>query len=521
MHEINALDNAQQPLPSELDHLFAQLASQDVEQFYRSYRLWSIQRDMATIQTQIGELQQQIEHNAQRMQSVQPSPIALSALAQLQSYGIKDIDLLDRMLEQGDSWLDHTVQLLVRCEELGVIRGDYRQWCENALEGAYDWIATMDQATPAPATSESFDENIEVALLQKLMSEDDTELREPINKASTNDSADQDISLPADHAEHTSSAAEEQTNTDTISQSERAAESDIVAEQHIVHGTAEAIDHDDLKVPFTIQEEDSNANPSDLISEQSADAINQVSVPSNLHDTTVKATEGTAGRQPTESIDHDQNALETNLNAAEDQHKETISHIDASTETTEDTITTQQAESIDHIDDSAAEASFDSNISTELSITIDSSLEEATGPTASHAEQQENDREEQAAVHATVTTEDSTTTRTVNNSEAVTEQTEPITEHTTTEVYLQDDELALPPVTNADKPGITGDEPVVSRPIEQPEQTPQTTTTPYNSGISWSDEPIEPHPAPTMKQSSLLIRLFHYRRNKSNNPYQE
>ncbi|HLG75801.1 MAG TPA: hypothetical protein VKX46_05265, partial [Ktedonobacteraceae bacterium] len=208
MHESNPIDdNTQQPLPRELDHLFARLAPQDVEQFYRSYRLWSLQREITALQTQINVLQQQIEHNARLVQNVQPSPIALSALTRLQAYGIDNGELLDRMLERGDSWLDHTVQLLIRCEELGVIRSDYTQWCENALEGAYDWITSMDQAASTPTTSVPFDETIEATFLQKLMSEDDTDQTGSIVKSSATDTSYQEAVPPADLAEHPPSTA--------------------------------------------------------------------------------------------------------------------------------------------------------------------------------------------------------------------------------------------------------------------------------------------------------------------------
>ncbi len=161
--------------------LFARLKPQDVERFYRSYRSWSIQPRIQTLHREIAELQQAIARNTELMDRYQPSPIAQTILAQFQTNGVNDLDLLDRMLERGDDWLGHTMQLLEQCERLDIIHGNYTEWCEHALEGAYDWIGSMSEEddTSVEATestlssSEVFDESTEQLLLQKLLSEEE------------------------------------------------------------------------------------------------------------------------------------------------------------------------------------------------------------------------------------------------------------------------------------------------------------------------------------------------------------
>lgn len=109
------------------------------------------------------------------MEQVRPSPIALASLAQLQASGVNDSDLLDKMLERGEDWLDHTLQLLRHCEELDVIGGNYTQWCENALEDAYDWIESVNERENilvAEDTQSKVDAATEEQFLQKLMSEE-------------------------------------------------------------------------------------------------------------------------------------------------------------------------------------------------------------------------------------------------------------------------------------------------------------------------------------------------------------
>jgi hypothetical protein len=163
----------------ELHALFEQLNPQDVEQFYRAYQLWTTQRHIAQLNAQIAELQQQRDRNTACIQRVQPSAIALSVLAQLQAHGVEDIDLLDRMLERGEEWLDHTMELLTRCEAMDMIQGDYTSWCEHALEGAYDWIDSMTEAQAVPEEAITADETTieqtEALLLHKLMSDEETQ----------------------------------------------------------------------------------------------------------------------------------------------------------------------------------------------------------------------------------------------------------------------------------------------------------------------------------------------------------
>ncbi|GCE27765.1 hypothetical protein KDA_32490 [Dictyobacter alpinus] len=165
---------------AEIDQLFSQLSMQEVEQFYAAYQLWQKQQKAAQLQAEIHHLQSRQVQNAEQIQAVAPSAISLAALAQLRASGVEDIDLLDRMLERGEDWLDNTMQLLSRCEALNVIQGNYTQWCEHALEGAYEWMWSMDDAglsnyfevdLPEGQPSTSAPAATEEQLLRKLMSE--------------------------------------------------------------------------------------------------------------------------------------------------------------------------------------------------------------------------------------------------------------------------------------------------------------------------------------------------------------
>ncbi len=163
---------------SSVDAIYMQLKQQDIEQLYAGYQLWDLLQQIAALQCEIDALQQQIRENANCLQEVQPSAIALATLARLQANGVSDLDLLDRLLEQGEIWLDRMMQRLDYCEQLDdFIRDDYTQWCTHALEGAYDWIDSIQEGSPAAplpvAAEETLAEATEELFLQKISSDEE------------------------------------------------------------------------------------------------------------------------------------------------------------------------------------------------------------------------------------------------------------------------------------------------------------------------------------------------------------
>jgi hypothetical protein len=165
----------------QLPLLFSQLEPQQVEEFYQHYQHWRNQQRALALQEQIDVVEQHIINNTILMRNAQPSTIALATLTSLQSYGVEDVDLLDTLLERGEAWLDHTMQLLERCEQLDLIHNNYTEWCQLALEGAYDWLDSVNDSTSTSEHAQEADtqetlQNVttEFQLLQKLMSEDET-----------------------------------------------------------------------------------------------------------------------------------------------------------------------------------------------------------------------------------------------------------------------------------------------------------------------------------------------------------
>jgi hypothetical protein len=215
--------------PNEINFIFARIDPQDVEHFYQSYQLWTLQQQIAGLQTQITTLHQQIAENNERMQRSHPSAIALATLARLQSHGVTDVDLLDHMLARGEAWLDQTMQRLAYCEQFDFIRDNYTEWCQHALDGAYDWIDSMQNGstisspeesnlavTYAARTNGSLDEVTEEILLQKLMSDDEAFMLESTLKRPAIPAQPQEPQSPVDtslstgtHSESSHTSAEQ------------------------------------------------------------------------------------------------------------------------------------------------------------------------------------------------------------------------------------------------------------------------------------------------------------------------
>ncbi|HKV60078.1 MAG TPA: hypothetical protein VJO32_17435, partial [Ktedonobacteraceae bacterium] len=178
------MNNVEPNFQNRLDTIFARLNPTEVEEFYAAYQQWTLQQRINELRQRIDAVREQQKDNRQRIRETQPSAIALAALARLQSNGVSDIELLDAMLERGESWLDQTMQRLDYFEQFeDFVSDDYTQWCQGALEGAFDWIDSLREDTEQEAPLEASPEEIlshnedagdvEALLLQRLATEDE------------------------------------------------------------------------------------------------------------------------------------------------------------------------------------------------------------------------------------------------------------------------------------------------------------------------------------------------------------
>lgn len=177
------MNNVEPDVQNRLDAIFARLNPAEVEEFYTAYQQWALQQRINELRQRIDAVRAQQADNRQRIQETRPSAIALAALARLQSSGVSDIALLDAMLERGEGWLDQTMQRLDYFEQFDdFVSDDYTQWCQGALEGAFDWIDSLREDTEQETQLEnpsaevpSSDEDagdVEALLLQRLATED-------------------------------------------------------------------------------------------------------------------------------------------------------------------------------------------------------------------------------------------------------------------------------------------------------------------------------------------------------------
>jgi hypothetical protein len=126
--------------PTAVTKLFEQLPLEAMQQVSDSYLSWYVDRVTRQLDETIAGLRAELRENDAKEANYRPSPSELSAIERLQRSGVTGVDLLDRMVEQGEDWLALTMRRLDHFERTGLAPKDYSTWCEHALSGAYDWI---------------------------------------------------------------------------------------------------------------------------------------------------------------------------------------------------------------------------------------------------------------------------------------------------------------------------------------------------------------------------------------------
>ncbi|HEX8996966.1 MAG TPA: hypothetical protein VF812_13135 [Ktedonobacterales bacterium] len=120
--------------------LYEQIPLEAMQRVNDSYMAWYVTRVTQSLDETMSSLRSELRDNDAKEASYRPSPAELSAIERLQRSGVTGVDLLDRMVEQGEDWLVLTMRRLDHFERTGLAPKDYSTWCEHALSGAYDWI---------------------------------------------------------------------------------------------------------------------------------------------------------------------------------------------------------------------------------------------------------------------------------------------------------------------------------------------------------------------------------------------
>ena len=126
--------------PTAVTTLYAQIPLQAMQQVSDSYMAWYVDRVTRQLDETMAGLRSELRENDAKEASFRPSQNELGAIERLQRSGVSGVDLLDRMVEQGEDWLMVTMRRLDHFERTGLAPKDYSTWCEHALGGAYDWI---------------------------------------------------------------------------------------------------------------------------------------------------------------------------------------------------------------------------------------------------------------------------------------------------------------------------------------------------------------------------------------------
>ena len=144
--------------------LYEQIPLEAMQRVNDSYMSWYVTRVTQSLDETMSGLRAELRDNDAKEASYRPSPAELAAIERLQRSGVTGVDLLDRMVEQGEDWLVLTMRRLDHFERTGLAPKDYSTWCEHALSGAYDWIdherlgssgASAQSSAPRAATAAS------------------------------------------------------------------------------------------------------------------------------------------------------------------------------------------------------------------------------------------------------------------------------------------------------------------------------------------------------------------------------
>lgn len=139
--------------PTAVTRIYEQIPLQAMQQVSESYMSWYVERVTSELDKTTAGLRAELRDNDAKEASYRPSPNELAAIERMQRSGVTGVDLLDRMVEQGEDWLMLTMRRLDHFERTGLAPKDYSTWCEHALGGAYDWIDHERLASSGTASS--------------------------------------------------------------------------------------------------------------------------------------------------------------------------------------------------------------------------------------------------------------------------------------------------------------------------------------------------------------------------------
>ena len=106
--------------PTAVTKLYEQIPLESMQQVSDSYLAWYVDRVTRQLDEHMAALRSELRENDAKEAGFRPSPNELSAIERLQRSGVTGVDLLDRMVEQGEDWLVVTMRRLDHFEKTGL-----------------------------------------------------------------------------------------------------------------------------------------------------------------------------------------------------------------------------------------------------------------------------------------------------------------------------------------------------------------------------------------------------------------
>ncbi len=89
--------------PTVITKIYEQIPLEAMQQVSDSYMAWYVDRVTRQLDDTMSSLRSELRDNDQKETSFRPSPQELESIERLQRSGVTGVDLLDRMVEQGDA----------------------------------------------------------------------------------------------------------------------------------------------------------------------------------------------------------------------------------------------------------------------------------------------------------------------------------------------------------------------------------------------------------------------------------
>src|SRR5258708_12950500 len=127
--------------PAAVTRLYEQIPLESMTQVSDSYMAWYVDRVTRQLDDTTAGLRTELRENDAKEASYCPTPREQEAIERLKRSGVSGMDLLDRMVEQGEDWITLTMRRLDHFERTGLAPKHYSPCCEPPPPGPHHSLA--------------------------------------------------------------------------------------------------------------------------------------------------------------------------------------------------------------------------------------------------------------------------------------------------------------------------------------------------------------------------------------------